>query len=110
MNDEQLTLYYYKDGLADEDERRIRAALRTDADLARRYEALCRELAGLDDPAPMPASATAAARWHAAIDSAADPPACADCIPRPTRPISLDLVECGRRRGIDRGHRPRLTD
>lgn len=73
MNDDKLTLYYYNDGLPDDDRRTIREALQSDPDLARHYEALCSELARLQKPANVPAGATATARWHAAIESAASP-------------------------------------
>jgi hypothetical protein len=73
MNDEQLILYYYADGLSQTERRRIEAALAADPALQSRYDALRRELDGFGDAS---ADAPAApehlvARWHASIDRAA---------------------------------------
>ena len=73
MNDEQLILYYYADGLSKAERRRIEAALAADPALQSRYDALRRELDGFGDaPAVAPAAPEhLAARWHASIDRAA---------------------------------------
>ncbi|RPH93732.1 MAG: hypothetical protein EHM68_15280 [Lysobacterales bacterium] len=73
MNDEQLILYYYADGLSKTERRRIEAALAADPALQSRYDALRRELDGFGDAS---ADAPAApehlvARWQAGIDRAA---------------------------------------
>ena len=70
MNDEHLILYYYADGLSRAERRRIEAALAADPGLRRRYEALRRELDGIDDT-PAPAPEHAVRRWHDSIDRAA---------------------------------------
>jgi hypothetical protein len=71
MNDDILTLYYYKDGLTGKELQRIRSALENDASLRARYERLCADLAGFDasEAAPVPTDVTA--RWHDVIDRAA---------------------------------------
>jgi hypothetical protein len=73
MNDEQLILYYYADGLSTAERRRIEAALAADPTLQRRYDALRRELDGFGDaPADTPAPPEhLVARWHDSIDRAA---------------------------------------
>lgn len=74
MNDEQLILYYYADGLSNAERRRIEAALAADPALQSRYDALRRELDALGD-APVGADVRApehlVTRWHASIDRAA---------------------------------------
>jgi hypothetical protein len=74
MNDEQLILYYYADGLSSQERRQIEAALAADPALQRRYDTLRRELDSLGD-APLGAQVKApehlVARWHAGIDRAA---------------------------------------
>lgn len=73
MNDEQLILYYYADGLSTAERRQIEAALAADPTLQRRYDALRRELDGFGD-APLSTQFRApehlVARWHASIDRA----------------------------------------
>jgi len=51
MKDETLMLYYYNDGLSAAERRAIAAALADDEQLAERYEALCRDLDALREPA-----------------------------------------------------------
>jgi hypothetical protein len=70
MNDEQLILYYYADGLSATERRRIEGALAADPALRRRYETLRRDLDGVEDP-PVGAPAPAVRRWHDSIDRAA---------------------------------------
>ena len=74
MNDKQLILYYYADGLSSQERRQIEAALAADPALQSRYDALRRELDGFGD-APLGAEVKApehlVARWHASIDRAA---------------------------------------
>ena len=71
MNDDILTLYYYKDGLTETELLQIRSALEKDASLRARYEQLCEDLAPFDAPDMVPAPADVAARWHDSIDRAA---------------------------------------
>ncbi len=58
IHDEELILYYYRDGLEPSQLRRIEAALRADPALKARYDALCRDLkkasAAFNDEAPRP--------------------------------------------------------
>lgn len=74
MNDEQLILYYYADGLSNAERRRIEAALAADPALQGRYDELRRELDGFGE-APLGAEVRVPehliARWHASIDRAA---------------------------------------
>jgi hypothetical protein len=70
MNDEQLILYYYADGLSRAERRRIEAALAADPVLRRRYEALQRDLDAVED-SPDPAPAHLVRRWQDSIDRAA---------------------------------------
>jgi anti-sigma factor RsiW len=51
MNDDTLVLYYYNDGLSDRERRQVEAALNSDPAVAARYEALCRQLNDMVDPA-----------------------------------------------------------
>jgi hypothetical protein len=86
MNDEQLILYYYADGLSKAERRRIGAALASDPALQSRYDALRRELDDLGEALAKVADSTQAsesvseqvrapahlvAGWHASIDRAA---------------------------------------
>lgn len=71
MNDEQLILYYYNDGLSAAERDALATRLREDEALRERYQVLCDELAGLpaaDSPAPAP---DRVARWQDSIDRAA---------------------------------------
>ena len=72
MNDNTLTLYYYDDGLSNQDRQAVAHALATDPDLAARYAALCRELAGFRDPATPAPPPDMVRRWHDRLDRAAD--------------------------------------
>jgi hypothetical protein len=71
MNDEQLILYYYGDGLERAERNAIEAALDADPLLRRRYDALRRELDGIGDDQTVKAPEHLAARWHDSIDRAA---------------------------------------
>ena len=55
MNDDTLTLYYYNDGLSDQERRDVEKALRDDAELAARYRALRRRLETWSDETISPA-------------------------------------------------------
>jgi hypothetical protein len=71
MNDDILTLYYYKDGLSESELLQVRSALEKDAALRARYEQLCKDLARLDAPDTVSVAADVTARWHDSIDRAA---------------------------------------
>lgn len=71
MNDDDLILYYYRDGLGDAERAAIEAALERDASLRERYRELCRSLDGWSDAPAARAPADALARWHRGIDRAA---------------------------------------
>jgi hypothetical protein len=71
MNDDILTLYYYRDGLTEKELLQIREALAKDASLRERYEKLCEDLSHFDAPGSATVAADVAARWHASIDRAA---------------------------------------
>jgi len=74
VNDDILTLYYYKDGLSRAERQRVAHAIATEPDVARRYEAICRDLESLrqklNETAERPPQ-DMLARWHDAIDRAA---------------------------------------
>lgn len=74
MNDKQLILYYYADGMSNAERRQIEAALAADPALQSRYDALRRELNDFGD-APLSKQFRApehlVARWHASIDRTA---------------------------------------
>lgn len=71
MNDDDLILYYYQDGLSEDERARIRGALERDASLRERYERLRADLAGVDVTGTTTAPSDMVARWHDAIDRAA---------------------------------------
>lgn len=71
MNEEQLILYYYNDGLSTAERRRIAAALERDDQLAERYQALCRDLDGLTEAVDAIAPEGLAHRLQSTIDRAA---------------------------------------
>jgi hypothetical protein len=71
MNDDILTLYYYKDGLTASELLQVQSALEKDAALRARYEQLCKDLATFDAPEPVVVAADVTARWHDSIDRAA---------------------------------------
>lgn len=71
MNDDTLILYYYGDGLSDDERSAIEAALESDASLRERYRALRRTLERFDEPPADPAPAHSVARWHRSIEHAA---------------------------------------
>jgi hypothetical protein len=71
MNDDLLTLYYYKDGLTETDLHDVRAALERDPSLRARYERLCDDLAQFDAQDTVAVAADVTARWHGSIDRAA---------------------------------------
>lgn len=73
MTDDELTLYYYDDGLGRAERQAIADALATDPALAERYRRLSAELDTLPDPAAPAPGAAALARWRNALDRVAGP-------------------------------------
>jgi len=71
MNDNDLILYYYEDGLSDAERERIRAALDADASLRAHYERLRTDLSHFEAPRPAAVPPDMTARWHDAVDRAA---------------------------------------
>ncbi len=71
MNDDDLILYYYGDGLDDAERAVIDAALRNDASLRERYGELRLSLDRLQEEPTVRAPADAVARWHRSIERAA---------------------------------------
>lgn len=71
MNDDLLTLYYYKDGLTEAELREVRTALERDPSLRARYQRLCEDLAQFNAGVTVAVAADVTARWHDSIDRAA---------------------------------------
>ena len=71
MNDDDLILYYYNDGLDDAERAAIGAALENDAALAARYRELRLSLERFGEPPMIRPPAPAVARWHRSIERAA---------------------------------------
>lgn len=71
MDEDTLILYYYGDGLDDDQRAAVQAALEKNASLRERYRALCRSLDRLDHPPIQQAPEDTVARWHASIERAA---------------------------------------
>jgi hypothetical protein len=74
MNDDTLVLYYYGDGLSDDERAAVEAALENDASLRERYNELRLSLDRFSEPPAAPAPAQAVARWHRSIEDAAAAP------------------------------------
>ena len=71
MNDDTLILYYYNDELSNRERQEVANAIANDPTVAGRYEALSRELGGIEDPkTPRPPS-DMVQRWHDGLDLAA---------------------------------------
>ncbi len=83
MNDDRLILFYYDDGLTDQERKEIEDALRQDADLAARYDALCRDMASISDAGEPEVPAHVVQRMHESID-------------RIARPVMISSDESGR--------------
>ena len=71
MNDDDLILYYYGDGLDEGERAAIENALEHDAALAARYRELRLSLERFDQGPVIPPPAQAVARWHRSIERAA---------------------------------------
>jgi hypothetical protein len=70
MNEDTLILYYYNDGLTEDERRDVAAALEANPDLAAQYDALCAEMNALDDADVPAVPAATLERWHGAIRGA----------------------------------------
>lgn len=68
MNEDNLILYYYNDGLSEDERRQVEATIHSDPAVAARYDALCRELNGLAETDTPAVPAHTVQRWHDAID------------------------------------------
>jgi hypothetical protein len=71
IRDDDLLLYYYRDGLEPADRARIGAALAADPALARRLHALVARLDAVAAIPEVPVPEAVAQRWRAALDRAA---------------------------------------
>ena len=72
MNDAQLLLYYYNDGLSPEEREAVRTALERDALVAARYRRLEKDLVALAAERPAALPEDLRQRLHATVDRAAD--------------------------------------
>ncbi len=70
MNEDTLILYYYNDGLTEDERRDVEAALEADPALAAQYDALCAEMNALTDADVPAVPAHTVERWHDAIREA----------------------------------------
>lgn len=77
IGDDELTLYFYDDGLLPARRAELTQRLRSDLDLALRYQQLRAELATLPPPAQRQPSPVAQARWKLRLDQRAAAPAAA---------------------------------
>lgn len=72
MNDDKLTLYYYKDGLTQSERLEVTNALAADAELAARYKTLSNELSQFEDAETEAVPTDMMQRFHDTIDRAAN--------------------------------------
>ena len=72
MNDDKLTLYFYKDGLTQAERLEINNALAADTELAARYKLLSNSLSRLSDVEPDAVTPDMMQRFHNTIDQAAN--------------------------------------
>ena len=71
INDDTLTLYFYDDGLTDDERKRVESALQSNTQLAARYEVLCQQMTAWNTEDTPPAPSHLLERWHDSIDLAA---------------------------------------
>ena len=72
MNDDKLTLFYYKDGLTQAERLEVTNALAADTELAARYRLLSNSLSQLSDAEPGAVTPDMMQRFHNTIDRAAN--------------------------------------
>ncbi len=72
MNDDKLTLYYYKDGLTQSERLAVTNALAADAELAARYKSLSNALSQFGDAETDAVPTDMMQRFHNTIDRAAN--------------------------------------
>ena len=72
MNDAQLLLYYYEDGLTPDEREAVRTAIERDELVAARYRRLEKELGALSAASPAPIPEDLRQRLHSTVDRAAD--------------------------------------
>ena len=72
MNDDTLTLYYYNDGLTQDERLEVSNALATDTELAAHYKSLCDALSQMSEADPEPVPTDMMHRFHDTIDRAAN--------------------------------------
>lgn len=68
MNDEMLVLYYYNDGLSNDERQEVCNALAADPEIAERYRRLASELAAISDGPPPPLPEDRLQRFRGTID------------------------------------------
>jgi hypothetical protein len=73
MNDDTLILYYYNDGLTDEERRQVETALAADSELAARFDALGKDLEAAAELEPVELPPHVRQRMHDSIDRIARP-------------------------------------
>ncbi|MFK8054302.1 MAG: hypothetical protein AB8F65_15140 [Woeseiaceae bacterium] len=71
INDEQLTLYFYEDGLTKEQREQVTHALATDSALQQRYESLQKDLSEMAVMTMEPAPEHLKHQWHDVVSTAA---------------------------------------
>jgi len=71
MNDETLMLYYFNDGLSQQERRNVEEALAHDASLRKQYEEMCTTLDAVDDAGAPPAPPHFVAQLHESVSRAA---------------------------------------
>ena len=69
INEDTLMLYFYRDGLSDDEIRRISEALEQDTELRARYDELCEQMSELGQAESIDAPPGATARWRTALDA-----------------------------------------
>lgn len=70
MNENTLILYYYNDGLTDDERRDVEVALEADPELAAQYAKLCAEMNALNDADVPAVPSHTVERWHDVIRQA----------------------------------------
>jgi hypothetical protein len=68
MNEDNLILYYYNDGLSERERHEIEAAIHDDAAIAAKYDDLCRQLNDFTESETPAVPSHTVQRWHDAID------------------------------------------